>query len=83
MKLSDLLEDENERRLLDMMAGIMIGIAPIVHLIVVGGIKIPYGRHTSRSWGPLLNAKVAWFMQVEHKGAIGYCYYTYLRIFLE
>ena len=55
-------EDELQR--INLLAGIMIGVSPIIHLIIVSGIDVPYGRFASSAWGFPINAKVAWFLQV-------------------
>jgi len=48
---------------LDMMAWIMIGVSPVVNFMLVAGIKAPYGRYQSTSWGPKLGVKKAWILQ--------------------
>ena len=59
-----LVYGEDELKRINLLAGILLGFAPIVHLIVVSGTDVPYGRFTSSSWGMPMNAKVAWFLQV-------------------
>ena len=61
----------DELRRINLLAGIMIGVSPIVHLLIVSGINVPYGRWTSSSWGVPVNVKVAWFLQV------GYLYFCF------
>lgn len=63
-QMKELLKEENEIRLLDLMAGVLMGLAPVVHIIIVKKISVPYGRYTNPSWGPQINAKLAWFIQV-------------------
>jgi len=48
---------------LDCMAWIMIGVSPVVNFMLVAGIKAPYGRYESTSWGPKLGVKKAWILQ--------------------
>ena len=55
---------EDELKRINLLAGILIGISPIIHLIIVSGTDVPYGRFTSSAWGIPVNAKVAWFLQV-------------------
>nr|XP_039252157.1 3-oxo-5-alpha-steroid 4-dehydrogenase 1-like [Styela clava] len=62
-KLNNLMRGKNELRLLDLMAGILIGVSPIIHLIIVKKVNVPYGRFSSSSWGFLINVRVAWFLQ--------------------
>jgi len=52
-----------EKFLLDVCAWILIISSPIVHLLLIGGIKAPYGRYQSDSFGAKIDAKTAWFFQ--------------------
>nr|XP_002120345.1 3-oxo-5-alpha-steroid 4-dehydrogenase 1-like [Ciona intestinalis] len=54
---------EDLKKQIDLMAGVLIGVSPIIHLIIVSGINAPYGRYTSSSWGLPINSKLAWFLQ--------------------
>uniref|UniRef100_H2YSM1 3-oxo-5-alpha-steroid 4-dehydrogenase n=1 Tax=Ciona savignyi TaxID=51511 RepID=H2YSM1_CIOSA len=58
-----LIGSKDQKQQIDLMAGILIGISPIIHLILVSGINAPYGRYTSSAWGVQINGKLAWFMQ--------------------
>lgn len=58
-----LLLSEDVRRRIDMMAGLLIGVAPIVHLLLVHGVSAPYGRYTTSRLGFRLGARTAWFLQ--------------------
>jgi len=53
---------EDERRLLFWMSvgWILLGVVLFAILLI---IPAPYGRYTSASWGPLMDARHAWFMQ--------------------
>ena len=62
--VDNIFDPRNEKRFLDLLAGVMVGFAPIVHIIVVNGVNIPYGRFASPRWGFLTDAKLAWFLQV-------------------
>ena len=59
-----LLLSEDEVKRIDMMAGILIGVAPVVHLLLVHGVSAPYGRYTTNRLGFRLSARTAWFIQV-------------------
>jgi len=49
----------------DLLSGLIIGISPLVHLLLVSGINAPYGRYASASWGPPIEGRLAWFLQVK------------------
>jgi len=59
-----LIYGEDELKRINLLAGILLGFSPIIHLIIVSGTDVPYGRFTSAAWGVPVNAKVAWFLQV-------------------
>ena len=59
-----LLLSDNVQKRIDMMAGLLIGVSPIVHLLLVHGISAPYGRYTTNRLGFRLGARTAWFLQV-------------------
>ena len=80
-----LLFGDDEYKRINLIAAIIIGVSPIVHLLIISGINAPYGRYTSATWGMLLNAKFAWFLQVDYQYIFVYnlvfCYCTVLRTF--
>lgn len=59
-----LFRGHDELKRIDLMAGVLVGLSPIVHLLIVSGINAPYGRYTSSSWGLPISAQAAWFLQV-------------------
>nr|CAB3266558.1 3-oxo-5-alpha-steroid 4-dehydrogenase 1-like [Phallusia mammillata] len=58
-----LITTDNDLQRINLMAGILVGISPVVHLLLVSGTNAPYGRYTSASWGVLLDARLMWFLQ--------------------
>jgi len=59
----DMWTTDTELRIVNWMSYAMIvnGLAAAIPLSL--GIQAPYGRYSSSSWGPLLNARLAWFGQ--------------------
>jgi len=54
----------NEKEFLDIIAYCLICISPIVHLLLISGVKAPYGRYQSDNFGFKIGPKKAWFFQV-------------------
>lgn len=65
--MSDMFDNmwtaDTELRILNWMSYAMIVNGLAAGLALTFGIQAPYGRYTSTSWGPLINARLAWFSQ--------------------
>lgn len=65
MPMPDWWQGKSEGEHVDhMIAAGLLGSMVLSAVLLLSGVQAPYGRYTSAMWGPRINGKVAWVLQV-------------------